>query len=317
MKYIFFLITFLSCCIGVHSQEIQGYVENGKPYIKYAVAGGEGVNFIAAKMAVLPAELLEANGLQANSVLREGQELRIPADKIVKPVCNGNNCLKVYYSVQQHEGLYRIGKNFGDIKVAQLKQLNKLASDAISPGQQLLVGYVIVNSVDAKQLTQSIGDKPKTADTTVVSNVKEVAESKPAPMTVDTAAKTQPTAAALPKPVDNKKFKPDTTALVYNGKGFFESQYTNGAGTATVRAATFKSETGWNDGKFYVLTNEITVGNIVRITNPVDSTVIYAKVLGSLPTVKGGDGIQMRINSAGAALLGLRNEQHFELLISY
>ena len=322
MKFVLTLITILLNIAGAYSQDIMSYVENGKPYINYTVIKSEGINFIASKLAITPAELMAANGLQLNSVLNEGQQLKIPLEHILKTSCDGNNCLKLFYDVQQHEGLYRIGKNFGDIKVSQLKQLNKLSSDALAPGQRLLVGYLQANTTDGKQLSESSNSKKPldsvapairsgSASATRIENDSN--EKK-----IDTpVVKTPVVIVNQPKPINPKKGTPDTTTLNYGGNGFFEGQYKSGTTEAIMNAATFKSESGWNDGKFYVLMDSIPNGTILKITNPVSAAIIYAKVLGPLPALKDNNAIKMRINSAGAALLGLRNEEHFELLINY
>lgn len=78
-------------------------------------------------------------------------------------------------------------------------------------------------------------------------------------------------------------------------------------------AAVFKSISGWDDKKFYVLTNLLPVGTIVRITTP-DLKSICAKVINALPEV--GNSVQYRLNDAAAAILGINNKT-FPVSVTY
>jgi LysM repeat protein len=314
MKYILLCISFIFSN-SLRAQNINAYVENGNPYFNYTVAKNEDIYFIASKLAITPAELMEANSLQQTRVLTEGQQLKIPLQKSLKISCTGNKCLKILYEVQPHEGLYRIGKNFGNIKTSDLKQLNKLSSDAVSVGQQLLVGYIELNSTDGRQVVVTNGDK-KPADT-LKNTIAQETKTDTSRTTESPVVKTQVAGVAGLKAPDPKKASPDTTILNYNGKGFFEGQYKNGPIEKSVMAATFKSESGWNDGKFYVLTDIVAIGTIVKITNLLSAISIYAKVLGPLPALKENDAVSVRISSAGSAKLGVRNQDHFEVTIAY
>ena len=78
-------------------------------------------------------------------------------------------------------------------------------------------------------------------------------------------------------------------------------------------AAVFKSISGWDDQKFYILTNQLPIGTIVRITTP-ELKSICAKVINSLPEV--GNAVQYRLNDAAAAILGIYNKT-FKVSVTY
>ena len=80
-------------------------------------------------------------------------------------------------------------------------------------------------------------------------------------------------------------------------------------GTASV----FKSISGWQDKKFYILTNEIPIGTIVKITTA-DFKTICAKVINALPDVS--NSIQYRLSDAAAAILGITNKT-FQITVTY
>jgi hypothetical protein len=101
-------------------------------------------------------------------------------------------------------------------------------------------------------------------------------------------------------------------------EGYFASFFSNQKKAATFQtlngtAAVFKSMSGWQDNKFYILTNELPVGTIVRITTS-DFKSICAKVINALPEV--GNAIQYRLNDAAAAILGVTNKT-FQVSVTY
>jgi hypothetical protein len=101
-------------------------------------------------------------------------------------------------------------------------------------------------------------------------------------------------------------------------EGYFASLFSSQKKAATFQtlngtAAVFKSMSGWQDNKFYILTNELPVGTIVRITTS-DFKSICAKVINALPEV--GSAIQYRLNDAAAAILGVTNKT-FQVSVTY
>jgi hypothetical protein len=101
-------------------------------------------------------------------------------------------------------------------------------------------------------------------------------------------------------------------------EGYFASFFSSQKKAATFQtlngtAAVFKSMSGWKDNKFYILTNELPVGTIVRITTS-DFKSICAKVINALPEV--GSAIQYRLNDAAAAILGVTNKT-FQVSVTY
>jgi hypothetical protein len=201
----------------------------------------------------------------------------------------------VYHIVGQSQGLYRIGKWYGNQTASKIKQLNNLRSDALTPGQQLLVGYIAMNPSAKVVAILASNVTPAPPKDTVELPVKVV--------------EVLPMVSVAP-----------SHELVYEGKGFFETEWKiNGViSSKTGKAAMFKTESGWQDGKFYLLSSQLMTGAIVKITNDLSGKSIFAKVVGPLPVIKQNEGLQMRISSAAAATLGFWNEtDQFELKLEY
>ncbi|MEJ7676867.1 MAG: LysM peptidoglycan-binding domain-containing protein [Segetibacter sp.] len=73
--------------------------------------------------------------------------------------------------------------------------------------------------------------------------------------------------------------------------------------TKSGEAATFKSTSGWQDKKYYVLINDVAPGTILKISS--SDKAVYAKVLGSVPEMKENNGLLLRISNAAASDLGI------------
>jgi hypothetical protein len=101
-------------------------------------------------------------------------------------------------------------------------------------------------------------------------------------------------------------------------EGYFATLFSDQKKSASFQtldgtASVFKSISGWQDKKFYILTNEIPVGTIVKITTT-DFKTICAKVINALPDVS--NSIQYRLSDAAAAILGITNKT-FQITVTY
>ena len=103
-------------------------------------------------------------------------------------------------------------------------------------------------------------------------------------------------------------------------QGYFATMFTEQKQSAAIQtiegtASVFKSISGWQDKKFYILTNEIPVGTIVKVTTA-DLKIIFAKVINALPEVS--NSIQYRLSDAAAAILGVnKNNKTFPISVTY
>jgi hypothetical protein len=73
--------------------------------------------------------------------------------------------------------------------------------------------------------------------------------------------------------------------------------------SANVLCTSLFSSSGWKDGKFYMLINDITPGTVVKVTYLQKS--VYCKVLGPISDTIRYANINVIINSAAADMLGM------------
>ncbi|HEV3325212.1 MAG TPA: LysM peptidoglycan-binding domain-containing protein [Puia sp.] len=101
----------------------------------------------------------------------------------------------------------------------------------------------------------------------------------------------------------------------FNG-GRFKAEFSDGGKSVAGQAGIFKSTSGWQDGKYYALINNVPVGTIVKVSDPATGKSIYAKVLGQLPEMKESAGLTIRVSNAAAAELG-EGDVRFGVGVSY
>jgi len=120
--------------------------------------------------------------------------------------------------------------------------------------------------------------------------------------------------------VSNMSSAPVTNDITtYSGEGAFADQFkekkSKNLKNVTGISKTFKTASGWADGKYYILANDIEPGTIVKVTAG-NGTSVYAKVLWNMGDLKDNAGINFRVSNATAAALHV-NEPSFNLNLSF
>ena len=323
--FVFFLLIVSFCA---HAQEpIQATVDNGKAYVPVAISNGETLFGLSRQYGIEAKDLAAFNNVDLKTSLKKDQIIKIPITNSNFSASACANCGKVYYKVQPHEGVYRIGVNFANVGMTAIKKMNNFSTENVSIDQNILVGYLkgASNTVSYKNASvNEVAATPKTepAKTTVPQPEIEV------PKVVDKPKETRPVEVvkkletppvveiAKPKITEEKPPVYISSTKTEEIKSTFASSYTGTTNTSiTGTAAIFKTTSGWADGKYYVLMNNAAPGTIVKVT-ATNGKSLYAKVLGELDAIKENTNILLRISNAAAAALG-SPEQNFEVAVNY
>lgn len=297
-------------CMSVLAQ--QKLFLKGKPtamYVEHKVGEKESLSSVGRIYGLTASQLARFNGRSPSAVLSKGITLKIPVR--IEDIAQKTG-MPVYHVVGKGDNLFKISQQYNKVPVTQLKSWNKLGATAVKNGQELIVGYIKINGEQPSQvLVQKESVTEKVAETPVATEVV----TKP---TVTEQPKTVPVKEKEPSPVfhPSNEGKKDSVASENNtapDEGFFTSLYVKNDLTLVQQyrsgdAATFKTISGWTDRKYYVLINDITPGTIVRITAS-NNKSICARVLSPLPLTKGDEGLLLRMNNAGAAALGIKDEK--------
>jgi LysM repeat protein len=262
--------------------------------------------------------------------LNIGQQLKVPlsahnfsqdgkkaADEVFVPV---------YHIVGEKEWMYRISQNHNKIPVETLEKWNGVTNDHLQAGMKLIVGYLKVKTAQSSLAASGVkkiitpvattgGTVAKPATEQPVVKTEKPAETKPAETkpaeTKEPEAKKEELKKEEPKKEDNKigapppvvEEKPEANYAGYKG-GYFRSGYSGKGKSTAGNAGIFRSTSGWKDGKYYALMNDVPVGTIVKITYTSTNKSVFAKVLGQLPDMRESVGLTVRLSDAAAAELG-------------
>jgi LysM repeat protein len=237
-----------------------------------------------------PRDIAPFNNTDLNNGLKIGQDLKIPlraanfsqdekkaADEVLVPV---------YHVVAEGEWMFRVSTNHNKVALEKLEKWNGITRNQIRPGMKLVVGFLKVKPAQSALASKAVQSTAATAPAPVVS---------PAP-------NNQPKAPIPPA----QEELPGTSSINFNG-GFFRSNFRNGSKTASGSATIFRSTSGWQDGKYYALMDNVPVGTIVQIKHAGTNKIVYAKVLGQLSAIKENAGLLLRVSNAAAAELGAGN----------
>ncbi len=304
------------------------------PYVTYMVQPGETLSGIGKQFGSDIGTVMRFNGMNANSKLVVGETVKVPVK--MQMLQQGNSAQQLntalVHVVGKKETLYRISLNHNKVPVDQLKLWNGLTDNAISEGQQLIVGFLNTSAIATPSAPTEV-TTPSTQPTvdpvakTVIkespsgSNDFEIAKPSSATIVPVAATEQQNNSAELSESrakVKEKELAIDPKKV--KESGFFTTLYgvdvdDRSAETVAGTAMTFKSSSGWADKKYYILMNGASPGAIVKVSTG-GAKHIYAKVLWGLGSLKENDGLDFRLSNAAAAALGI-SEARFPLQVTY
>ena len=305
MKKILSLAVILLCSIIVVAQtELVVHNSDQGLYLQHKVAAKENFYSIGRLYHISPKDIEALNGLDMNKGLAIGQTLKIPlnASNFSQSIANGR---PIYYVVAAGEGLYRVSQRNSNVLMADLRRWNKLSSDKVNPGQKLIVGYLLASQESDN--IRTVAREPEMK--------QQQSEDKNEPVVKkeqNVIAREEPRKEEPKQRTEPQATKTVTSVSSNDGSGgYFKSQFdlqikSQPARTdQTASAGIFKTSSGWQDAKYYALIDKVDPGTIVKVINPTNGKVIYAKVLGEMSGIRQNQGYDVRVSNAAATALGV------------
>jgi hypothetical protein len=333
---------------------IQG--QTGNLYLEHTVVAKENWYSVGRMFNIDPKALAPFNHSALTQPLMIGQLLQIPltAGNFSQngQKAPAETLVPVIHITEDKEWLYRVSVNNNKVPVASLEKWNNTTPEQVHAGMHLIVGYLRVRTSQsalakmpavpsattaspAPATTTAPAAPPitKPAPTVAASDgdadssvsrpsvAKTPASRPPAPAAATTlTVPTTPSTSTMPSTstTPGTSSTPNASAMPaphFNG-GVFRTDFNDGGHDISGNVGVFKSTSGWQDGKYYALMNNATVGAIVKITDQSSGKSVYAKILGTLPDMKESVGLTIRISNAAAAELG-EGEGRFNAQVSY
>lgn len=334
-KLLTIVLPFLICSFAF-SQDL--VIKSGSKglYLEHKVAPKEGLFPLGRMYNVHPRHIANFNGIDFNKGLAIGQQINIPlSDTNFKQTVNKG--VPVYYKTAEKESLANISLKT-KAQVNSLRGWNNISTDNVAEGTKLIVGFLITNEMQNKVVTVT----PKTVVVEEsVSNVKKQESEKKQPTTdvkngvvVEESVsnvKKQEQSKKQTEPEIKKEVPKKTEPVVVkqpesikdDGAGYFKNSFNQQIKTSplskeqTLTSSIFKTTSGWQDGKYYLLINGVEPGTIVKLTNPGNSKTVYAKVLYSMDKIRENQGVDIRISDAAASSLAVSETDKFILKVNY
>jgi LysM repeat protein len=320
MKRYYWLLASLFTLTAAAQEKLVVKGKSPDLYVVYTTNAETSLQNISNQFGQSVTKLSTYNGFNPGMNLAKGTEVKIPLTEYnLIRTKGGGSSAPVYHIVEQGEGLLKISKD-NKLTMATMRQWNGLKTDAVKPGEALIIGYMVnAKPIDIKQ-PEAKNDKTVKQVPPAVAAVPVVQKEEPAGKTTENV---------LLVPADNKQStKKDTPPVLppaaytvkegdegYFAVSFAEHDEEQTQQYQTGDAATFKTISGWSDRKYYVLINDVAPETIVRITAP-NNKSICAKVLGPLQETKEGTGLLLRMSNSAASTLGITDAK-FTVRVTY
>lgn len=314
-KWLLVFLCMLCAQLGMaQGDDLQVHGVSPNLYVVHTVQPKENWYSVGRIYNISPKQLAPYNNLGLEKALAIGQTLKVPltAENFSQDGSKAEDevFVPVRHTLKEKEWLYHVSVDYNKVPVENLEKWNGINKDQAKAGFKLIVGYLKVKTGQSALASKG---ETKIAVTNPVPLITpedkkaEVKETKK-PVTVSAPEKIDPSLARNnpPKKEESKPVVATVATPVVNntnadGKvNYFKTQYEESGKSISGNAGIFKSTSGWNDGKYYALINNIAVGTIVKINNPVSGKTIFAKVLGNLPDMKESIGLIARLSDAAA-----------------
>jgi LysM repeat protein len=327
MKKIFFTLLLLVAAIFlVSAQKGDLIVKSSEKglYLEHKVIAKESFYSVGRLYNVSPKFIASYNKLDLNKGLNIDQKIRIPLTD-TNFTQKGNNGTPVYYKVGNEEGLMSVSKKNKDVLLTDLRSWNNLSSDELKKDTKLIIGLFL----SKEMRSGTIGSKPMKEDThnkvektTVVEPVLTKEEKK----AEEKEAKAEYKAEKKDEEREEKNVPiviTETQKPLISGEGYFKNHFESQvkanpvSKNETVTSGIFKTISGWQDAKYYLLIDKVPPGTIVKVINPVNNKAVYAKVLGEMSGIRQNEGLNIRVSNAAASVLEIAEADKFIVKVNY
>ena len=343
MKKLVAISIFLITGIAGFSQVKELMVKNSAkgPYLDHTVEAKEGLFAIGRIYNAHPRHIANFNNIDFNKGLAIGQIIHVPLTdtNFVKDTDTG---VPVYYITEREESVANLSVRY-NIPATKLRSWNLLQDSKINNGSKLVVGFLNTTEMADMVITipeKVIGNTPlpetlKSASNAETKNVVEEVmnntEEKKAELVEEKPLQVKPLVEKKPEP-EVKKEEPKTVPVVIakqpesisdNGSGYFRASFIEQVKVSptskeqTVTSSIFKTTSGWEDTKYYLLINDVAPGTIIKITNPSNNKSVYAKVLYAMDKIRQNQGVDIRISDAAASRLAITETDKFVVQLDF
>lgn len=283
-------------------------------YLEHKVVPKESFYSVGRKYNVTPQALADFNSVDMKKGLFIDQKIRVPLTSANFDQ-DGNSGAPVYYKTDNKESVEAVSNKY-KASVSKLYDWNEIDGGNVKSDSKIIIGFL----KGSEWPSVTIKPRPRTEKPLVKNEEKakpvleeKKEEVKEVKINDDTAGdkNAEP---VLTRP----EVKPTLTELGYF-KPFYDQQVkmTPPTKDETVTSGIFKTISGWQDAKYYLLIDAVQPGTIIKIINPANNKAVYAKVLGQMSGIRQNEGLDIRISNAAASVLEITDQDKFIVKMNY
>jgi murein DD-endopeptidase MepM/ murein hydrolase activator NlpD len=346
MKRLFLLLVLFNAivfCVKAQPGELMIKSGSGGLYLDHKIAPKEGLYAIGRLYNVHPKSIADYNKIDLYAGLNIGQVIHIPLSdtNFTQKSTNGT---PVYYTTQANEGLVKVSNASNKVSIQKLRDWNGLKSDNIAAGKKIIVGFLVSKEMAAVSMNNRVKLPPvKQEEKSIVktepekekvvkikaADEKAQAEVKAKSEEEKPVVKTEPVKETIQETKqDAKKTEPvfakeEMVVPAGTEEGYFKRSFDQQikaipvSKNETVTSGIFKTTSGWQDAKYYLLIDKVATGTIVKIINPENNKAVYAKVLGEMNGIRQNQGLNIRISNSASTALGVADTEKFIVKLNY
>ncbi len=336
MKSICFFLVFLFATQFAAAQKKELILKKNEKgfYLDHSVAAKESFYSIGRLYNVHPRHLASFNKLDMAKGIFIDQVMRIPLTDS-NFTQQGKTGTPVYYIASENDELSKISSSNNNVTLTSLRNWNNLTNDNLSSGTKLIVGFLKTKGMPSVTITTEV-KQSEPAVKNEQNQVQEKGKEKPVVKTEEKplaaapavqekpAVKAEEPGKAIPnKVIPNTSITDVSPAGTTVDQGYFKRTFDQQVKVSpvskneTVTAGIFKTTSGWEDAKYYLLIDKVSPGTIVKVINPSNSKAVFAKVLGEMSGIRQNEGMDIRISNAAAAALGITEQDKYIVRINY
>ena len=290
MKKVFTVILFLSSfsALAHKCDSIGTKVKNGKTYILHKVEKGDGLYSLSKRYNVALKSIVDQNP-GSDSAIKIDQLLLIPmyAKEVNTKIESVSTSLTNSHKVEAGQTLYTISKKY-EISVESIKKINNLNSDELSEGQVLIIKA-------AKEDLPTNTKKDKVAkDSDKIKS--ELTENKYEDVGFNTEVTTKTLESSSGYTIKVEK-------LVE-----YDIEKVEETGIVTVGNDELPSD------KNFALHFNAPVGTVIMVTNPVNKSTVFVKVIGNFTKPENCSEI-LRISALSSQKIAIKSKD--KVVVSY
>lgn len=317
-KFVLSFLFLLLAAFSLYAQKADLLLKSSDKglYLEHKVVARESFYSVGRLYNVSPRSIASFNKLDMTKGLFIDQKIRIPLTD-TNFIQTGNKGTPVYYKAKDKDDWSKVSAGNNNVSISNLKWWNGLSGVNVKEGAKLIVGFLMSKEMPSVTINNKQKEEEPVVkvEEPVLTKDEKKEEKKEAEAEIK-AAKIEDKKATLPVAREER------TVLI-QGQGYFKTSFdrqvkiTPAIKNEMVTSGIFKTESGWQDAKYYLLMDAVQPGTIVRVVNPDNNKAVYAKVLGEMSGIRQNEGLNIRISNAAAAALQIQEQDKFIVKINY